>query len=67
MLENNLVSADETLYFADQRISKMSFAQKKTYIKDDSRIFTLNQLDIKTNSELILNIKNQPTVVKLFF
>jgi hypothetical protein len=33
MLENNLVSADNTLYFADQRISKMGFAQKKNIHK----------------------------------
>ena len=38
-----------------------------SYIKDDSRIITLNQLDIKANPELILNIKNQPTVEKLYF
>jgi len=46
---------------------KWASRKKKTFIKDDSRIFTLNQLDIKAHPELILNIKNQPTVVKLYF
>ena len=46
---------------------KWASRKKITYIKDDSRIITLNQLDIKANPELILCIKNQPTVVKLYF
>ena len=46
---------------------KWASRKKISYIKDDSRIFTLNQLDIRVNPELILNIKNQPTVIKLYF
>lgn len=46
---------------------KWALHKKISYIKDDSRIFTLNQLDIRVNPELILNIKDQPTVIKLYF
>ena len=46
---------------------KWASHKKISFIKDDSRIFTLKQLDIKINPELILNIKNQPTVIKMYF
>ena len=46
---------------------KWASHKKISFIKEDSRIFTLNQLDIRVNPELILNIKNQPTVIKLYF